>query len=390
MSLQSAIGTSQAEDGREAGMQAMQGALERTGRRPAVFCLLAVTHNYALGQVVAGARELLGDAPLLGFSTSAALTNGGVEQRSVGAGLLTGEGIQGGSDWWPDYAENGRDCALNMLQGLQVEEGQGKTLLVVIDGISGDAAHLCQAASGGGYAMAGCLAGGEMRRGRTYQAGGRQTGSGGLAAAVLEGELLTSVGAAHGWRPVGATTRLTRVQGQWVRTLDDRPASEVYARWFGGTARDWAFPPLSDLVRLYPLGIEGTGSAVVRSPLRMEVDGSLRMNTVLPEGAGADLLVGSSQACQKAARQAAEQALEGLGGAPPALAIVFVDEAWRTILQLQPGSEIRAVQQVIGENTPILGGYTLGQVARFTPGGTGELLNQHILVVLFGSKTPQV
>jgi len=53
-------------------------------------------------------------------------------------------------------------------------------------------------------------------------------------------------------------------------------------------------------------------------------------------------------------------------------------------LKSTPGAEIAAVQDILGPNVPIAGGYTLGQIA---PGkDTPQFLNQHILVIVFGEE----
>ena len=82
--------------------------------------------------------------------------------------------------------------------------------------------------------QAGCLAGGDTRIGKTYQLGGSKYGKGGLAGAFITGsDLKVGVGSAHGWQPVGASFKITSVRGPWVRSLDGKPASEVYAEMFG-------------------------------------------------------------------------------------------------------------------------------------------------------------
>ena len=175
-------------------------------------------------------------------------------------------------------------------------------------------------------------------------------------AAFLRGNLKIGVGSDHGWKPVGSKFRVTGSRGFWLRTLDERPASETYAALFGYPARDWAFPPLNYLARLYPLGFEQGDEMVVRAPIRVEADGSFRMNATVPEGIDAYLLVGSRAACENAARQATQQALLQLGDSKPAFALVLVDVAWQMLLKAQPGAEIAAVQEILGENISLLAG----------------------------------
>jgi hypothetical protein len=211
-----------------------------------------------------------------------------------------------------------------------------------------------------------------------------------LAAAALSGNIRVGIGTNHGWQPVGVYTHITAAKDMWVRSLDGRRASETYARIFGYPARDWAFPPLNQLVRLYPLGIDQETSDRhqqpafnIRSPIRVEADGSLRMHTKLPQGKTAYILVSSVENCLASTKIAAQQALESMGEARPVLVLVFADIAWQLMLQGQPGMEIEAIQAVMGADVPIIGGYTFGQFDR-APGGQPNLFNQHIQIVVFG------
>jgi hypothetical protein len=139
---------------------------------------------------------------------------------------------------------------------------------------------------------------------------------------------------------------------------------------------------LSYLARLYPLGVEQSDGLTVRAPIRVEADGSFRMNASIRDGIDAHLLVGSRAACERAARNAAQQALRQLGDTKPVLAFVLVDIAWQMLLKAQPGVEIAALREILGE-IPIAGGYTLGQVTS-DENSKPKFLNQHMVVIVFG------
>jgi hypothetical protein len=142
---------------------------------------------------------------------------------------------------------------------------------------------------------------------------------------------------------------------------------------------------LNYLSRLYPLGLEQGEDLIVRSLIRVEADGSFRMNATIRDGIDAYLLVGSRIACERAARSAAQQALIQLGSAKPVFALVLVDIAWQLLLRAQDGVEVTAIQEILGTKIPIAGGYTLGQV---TPAEheSPKFLNQHIVVIAFGEE----
>ncbi len=379
MTLSISIGYAQELNGREAGLQSAHQALNRLGAGAAGFGLVIASHQYQAREVVSGVSSLLGDTPMIGFSSPAGITANGLHPNSV-ITLLMGGDIQAETRWMPGYAQSGRETGAQ-LSKQAAEMIDTRALLFFADGFNGDADQLCNSLTNASVPLAGALSSGDLHTGHSYQIAGPQTGTGALTAAFLRGNIRVGVGSAHGWNPVGSQFRVTRSRGFWLRTLDGRPASETYAQLFGYSARDWAFPPLSHLARLYPLGVEQGDQLVVRAPIRVEADGSFRMNAPVRDGADAYLLVGSRISCENAAQQAAQQALQQLGGRKPAIALVFVDVAWEMLLKSHPGSEIAAVQDILGEDVPIAGGYTLGQIVPAKEAKTPQLLNQHIVVM---------
>lgn len=384
MAMTATLGQAHALDGREASAQAVRQALDPLERQPIALAFVFASYEYGIQTILNGASAVLGEVPLMGFSTSGTLPWAGGRQRAVTVALLAGRDLQVQADWWPDI----RLIEDDLLYQLEVPESpaESPSLFVVADGLRGDYEHLIRSLPAAECILGGGLASGDLHRGQTYQLGGTQAGSGGLAAAALQGAVRVGVGVAHGWRPVGAHFQVTLAQGPWVRALDGRPASEAYARLFGYDPREWAFPPLNELIRLYPLGVEGDGSASlqVRSPLRVEADGSLRMSTPVPQGSTCHLLVGSVEACQQAARAACQTALEALGDARPILAVALADRSWQMLFEAQPGREIEPLREILGPDVPIAGGYTFGQIAASPASGKPELLNQHMEVVVFG------
>lgn len=384
MAMTGSVGSAQALDGREAGLQAAHQALNSMGASTPAFGVVISSHQYQAREVLNGVSSLLGDSPLIGFSSPAGLTSKGQHAHSVVVAILSGD-FEAETQWYPGYAQSGRETGAKVNQQI-LARVERQSVLSFGDGFNGDAEQFCSALPGQTTLIAGGLSSGDLHTGNTYQLAGNQTGTGALAAAFLRGNIRMAVGYDHGWNPIGKQFRITRSRGFWLRTLDGRPASESYSELFGYPPRDWAFPPLSHLARLYPLGVEQGEDLVIRAPIRVEADGSFRMNASIRDGIDAYLLVGSLATCENAARQAAQEALKKLGDTKPALAIVLVDMAWQMLLKAHPGAEIAAVQEILGEKVPIAGGYTLGQIIpdeKTHP----KFLNQHIVVILFGEDT---
>ena len=384
MALSVSIGQAQALNGREAGLQATHQALNRLGSASPAFGFVVASHQYQAREVVSGVSGLLGETPMIGFSSPACLATDGLHLNSVLVALLAGD-MKAETRWMPGYAQSARETGAQ-LSKQAASQNDPRALFFFADGFNGDADQLCSALSNGTVPLAGGLSSGDLHTGHSYQIAGPQSGTGALAAAFLHGDLRVGVGSAHGWNPVGSQFRVTRSRGFWLRTLDGRPASETYAQLFGYPAREWAFPPLSHLARLYPLGVEQGDQLVIRAPIRVEADGSFRMNAPVRDGADAYLLVGSRVSCENAAQQAAQQALQQLNGSKPVFAFILVDIAWQMLLKSHPGSEITAVQDILGKEVPIAGGYTLGQVGPGKDSTVPQLLNQHIVVIVFGEE----
>jgi len=379
MTLNISIGSAQALNGREAGLQATHQALNKLGSAAADLGFIISSHQYQARDVISGVASLLGDTPMIGFSSPAGLTSEGLRPNSVVVALFTGD-FQAEAQWMPTYAQNARETGARLLK--QLTEKENRAMLFFADGFNGDADQLCATLTNS-IPLAGGLSSGDLHTGHSYQIAGAQTGTGALAAIFLRGNIRVGIGSAHGWNPVGSQFRVTRSRGFWLRTLDGKPASETYAQLFGYPAREWAFPPLSHLARLYPLGIEQGDNMIVRAPIRVEADGSFRMNAPVRDGVDAYLLVGSRASCEKAAQQAAQQALQQLQGSKPAFILILVDLAWEMLLKSHPGAEVLAVQEIFGKDVPIAGGYTLGQVAPGKDSSSPQLLNQHIVVIAF-------
>ncbi len=389
MALKVSVGQAFSVEGREAVTQAIYDALMKIEAESVDLAFIIASFEYNFQEILSGAVTQLGNTSLIGFSTSGEITQTGSHRRSVVVALISGEGLQSRSEWLPDFSEDSSRVAQEIIQALKVNDKTKGALLFVADGLGGDYEAMIDSLPEGEYYFAGCLAGGDLRQERTFQIGGTKVGVGGIAAALLSGEnICMGVGFAHGWRPVGAFFKITGVRDVWVRSLDGKPASETYADLFGRRARDWAFPPLNTMVRLYPLGIEREGdqALAVRTPTRIEADGSLRMSAKIEDGATGHLLVGGTADCVGAARKAAGDALKALGSATPKLALVFADVSWQMLLTSQAGREVEAVSEVLGKEIPIIGGYTYGQLACPNGESRPEFLNQHIEVVLIGEE----
>lgn len=365
MSISAVVGHAQGLDAREVGSQSALRAISQASRRPIMAGFVIASDFFDFSQVLNGVKAILGDTPLLGLSTSGELTVRGSTEESVIVALLVGTDFTVLSNWWPDFGMDSQSVSLKMIEAFH-SDLPNSLFLAVADGFQGDPQELCESIPEGNFLFAGCLAGGEFKRARTFQAGGTRAGSGGLAGACFKGNLTAGIGFGSGWKEVGVEFTVTSVRGPWIETLNDRPVAEVYSHWLGYSPREWRLPPLNRLARLYPLGFDYgmTSHLLVRAPIKIESDGSMRLHTQVPLGSQAHLMAGSIETCLQATQQAVEGALLAIGKARPILALVFADAAWQILMESRPGAEAAVVRKNLGDHVPIAGGYVLGQLVK--------------------------
>ena len=137
MTLVASVGSAQALDGREAGLQAAHQALNRLGANSPGFVIVIASHQYQAREVLNGVTSLLGDIPLLGFSSPVGVTHEGQHPHSVVVALLSGD-FQADALWLPGYAQSGRETAAKVVEHASARE-ERQSLLFFADGFNGDA-----------------------------------------------------------------------------------------------------------------------------------------------------------------------------------------------------------------------------------------------------------
>ncbi len=374
-------------DGRDAAMKATQKALDQLGALKPVLAIALVAEEFNMKEAMSGLAGLLGDTPLWGFSTVRPFCEDREELNSVVVLVLAGTDLKAQVQWYSNFSQDSQETARQLMRALRQELLLPQAVMLAADGVAGNMGPVCSGLAELATSVGGALASGGYSSGKTYLMGKNQSGPGGLAAAILGGRFRLSCGYSHGWRSTGAHFTVTKATDMWVKELDGRAPAEVYQTLFNRPAREWAFPPLTDLIRLYPLGVEGlpgSPNLQVRSPLRMEVDGSLRMNTPVPEGSVVHLMLGDPGRCLEAIEEAAQEAIRGLGNARAMAALVFVDIAWLNLFETRTQEIPQAIQEAMG-SVPVLGAYTLGQVIRASATNQPEVLNQGIGIILLGA-----
>lgn len=180
-----------------------------------------------------------------------------------------------------------------------------------------------------------------------------------------------SLVAQHGWCPAegGDVFVVTRVDGNLLRTLDDRPAADVYRDELLRLGLMQEDDDLLPAMATHELGVrtELTNDLKIRAPLSVRADGAVALASSLEQGTAVRVMTADPDQLIHAARDLVQRAIGRLDSRPRG-ALVF-DCAAR--LQLLGGRYPEQVQAFAGQGDfPMLGMACYGEIARF--GGSLE------------------
>lgn len=372
-------------ESKECARTAAQKALDSLGTAQPVLGIVLVSQDLDIQQALSGLTGMLGTTPLWGFSTAAPFSSEGEHSHTVLVGLVAGSDLKAQVNFYAEYVRDSQTVRRQLSQTLQ-DAGEISGVLFSADGVNGNFLPAAPAFAMSDYPVAGSLVSSGYHLEMPRVIAGSQVDAGAMATVILGGAFRIGVGLGHGWKPTGLRFQISRARDVWVQSLNGFTAAEAYSQIFGYPLREWTHPPLSELVRLYPLGFQaspGSEEIVLRSPLHVEVDGSFRMNAPVPEGESASLLAGDPNLCLHEVSQTVQRAVVALGAARPLIALVFVDLAWKMLFAGRGKELIQALHTELGD-IPMLGCYTVGQIARLQSSMLPQQLNQHLMVVLLG------
>lgn len=173
------------------------------------------------------------------------------------------------------------------------------------------------------------------------------------------GKINFGLGMEHGWQPLGKPRYVTKASGNIVNEIDSAPAVNLYKEYFAKDATQLK-KEMPRLNAFYPLGIGVTGQKeyLLRSVMSILEDGSLLFHGDIPEGSLIRLMIGSKESCLSSARKATETATRSIDKKKIKFALILSSLSRYTLLGRHAGLEIKAIRDVLGEDTPLAGIYS--------------------------------
>ncbi len=346
-------------DPARAGREAATRAMKDSGA-PALT-ILFTTDAYEAETVLAAVQAVIGPTKLVGFCCGGIITEEGVHTQGVGVCMLSGairvvttlqEGLS------RDPMETGRRTGQALLDG-GIRSG---LVFALPDGFQFNLSEMLRglySQLGTDFQYAGGGAGDNLKFFKTYQFTEQGMASNAVAAAAIEGmEMATAIG--HGWVPMGEPMVITRASGKTVMEIDGIPAFAAYQKSLGKMSRE----EFKLQGMLHPLGFADVfGQYIIRDPLAVLEDGSIQFITEVPTQAVGNIMDGQINQLVETAGDVVRRAVSSI----PAPSFVLLFDCISRVLLMGDRfvEEIQAIRQAVGEEVPLLGALSFGEIGSY-------------------------
>jgi hypothetical protein len=369
----SGISTANAAD--RAVNEAIRGAAARLqGRRPSygvVFC--SPRHN--LAHVLSMATRAAPGAEIIGCTTAGEITEQGLVHDGVAAFLVASDTSVSKIAFARVLKTDLRQTSDALSRGVHElrktaaqRDQRHFTTVLLTDGLSGTGERLVidlYDRAQGGAQIVGGAAGDEGKFAVTQVGAGEEAGSEAAAALNVFSAHPWGIGVNHGLRSTTKQMRVTKAAGNVIHELDGEPAFEAYKRHAAERGVTLSVDNTSQYLIANELGIHFFDAiSRARAPLSVGADGSLTCAADIPKGSMVSILDGVPAAMVEAAKSAAQEAKDQLGGEEVAGVLLFDCVCRGMILKEEFYREVDAVRSVFGD-VPIAGFLTYGEIARY-------------------------
>jgi len=351
--------------------------------REGVLVVVMASWRLDLRAVLAGVRSVSGGAAVVGTSTGTSFARSGDAPADVVVTALGGPGLS---------VRTAADADARGAEVAAVAAGPDRehvVLLVLGSGTDGLLQAVVQGAYsvlGPGVPLVGGGSDGDIDGSRTWQLHGSDVLQDGLVGAAISSDRPLGVGCAHGLSRRGRPLVVTGSEGTLVRSLDGRPALDVYLERLRAERALPPGPADPDLATLlaaggpHPLGLSRRRADVARTLWSADLaERTLTFVSPLPQGSAVHVMGGDEDAMVAGARDAFAQAVAGLGGTPAAGVLVFSCVARRSLLSDGSRRQEVAAARAAACTEDVALTFSVGEVARVS--GAGGCHNQTVVAL---------
>jgi hypothetical protein len=187
-------------------------------------------------------------------------------------------------------------------------------------------------------------------------------------------------GSQGGWDTFGPERTVTKSAGNVLFEIDHKNALGTYVKYLGPDAEQ-----LPGSALLFPLSviIPGSNQPVTRTILSIDRENnSMTFAGDIPEGSKVRFMKANFDKLSAAASSAAQQTISR-NKAKPSYSLLISCVGRKLILGPRIDEEVEAVKETLGNQTPIAGFYSYGEISPFNEGGDCQLHNQTMTITSF-------
>lgn len=340
---------------------------------PIHLCLVFVTNEYATQNHLDVIHNILEPERLIGASTAGIITSQNTQLRGIGIMAISSDEMVFGVGKINNLEQQVlHDAGIELARRAAKDYAQTKrnAFLMLADGFFHNNSLLLkgvQEVLGNGFPTVGALSSDYFEFRHTHQFFNKETTTNGAVGLILGGDANFFLGNAHGWHPLGKPHFITEADGHIIRSINGEPAINIYNHYFDDEAASMKKTTLSQIAMLYPLGffVEEENAYMLRNVIDTLDDGSLILQGDVPHNAEVHLMMSNKESCIEAAAKAANEVKVNLRGKQAKCIIVLESIFRHKILGRNAFQEIKAIKEVLGYTTPLLGMYSYGEISPF-------------------------
>jgi len=337
------------------------------------FALVLSTDQYDAVRLAHAVTRELGPLPWAGCCTAGVFAGAELLTQGLVVGVFSARdaafGVGTGGPVSLDARGAGRAAIAQAIAALPpLGRERSRTILLLPDALTGNASEVVRGAAqeaGAGPLWAGGGAGDNLRFVRTAQFAHGEAFRDHVVAIVLDTRLPVGLGIRHGFSAYGPPVLVTRSAGATAVELEYERPFDVYRRTAEARGDHVDEASFASFAMTHPLGIpQADGDHVIRDPLAIEPDGSLRCVGDVPDGSLVRVMQANRSELVAAARQASADAREAVHG-PTGGAIIFDCVSRAKLLGNHMRDELVALQKGMGVGVAMMGCLTFGEVGAF-------------------------
>jgi len=392
MVTQIGIGFSQDIDTEAAASDAaMQSKISLNSNKIDIALIFSTIH-YEPHDTVPALQSVLDNTRLIGCSTAGIILSNSIETRGIAVLTISSDDILFGIGSVEDLDTKDIHKAGNLLARETLADFGGhsrQAFLFFVDGQLENNSVLLkgiQEVLGNVFPILGAGSCDNFHFAETFQIFQDNILTNAATGLIIGGHASVGIGCHHGWRPLGKPRVIDEAEGNVIKTISGKKASDLYQEYFGDDADDLRSNRFGQMSILYPLGIfvEGSNEYLLRNTVNIREDGSIVCQGDVPQGAEVHIMIGNKDSCKQAAILAAEEAKRNLLNKEPKLIIIFESMARLKLLGRMASEEIKNITHIFGTNIPLIGMYANGEISPFQTVEKFKkpyLLNESIVVL---------